>query len=78
MKKVLLFSVTMLVLITLASCGDDDSYDSYDDDYPTEEVDNDDYDPADYDAEGNYKPVDEMTNDEIEEELTGMFEDALE
>ena len=34
--------------------------------------------PADYDENGNYKPVDEMTQAEIQAELEGMLEDALE
>lgn len=34
--------------------------------------------PADYDENGNYKPVDEMTQSEIQAELEGMLEDALE
>lgn len=33
---------------------------------------------ADYDENGNYKPVDEMTQAEIQAELEGMLEDALE
>ncbi|MGG0275719.1 hypothetical protein [Bacillus rhizoplanae] len=39
------------------------------------------YDPkkdsANYDKNGNYKPVDEMTPDEVKKELEGMLEDSL-
>lgn len=75
MKKIVIVGVILFgMLMLLGSCGNDEEYDSYDD--IPEEVDND-HDPADYDADGNYKPVDEMTDDEMEEELTGMIDDAL-
>lgn len=75
MKRIALFCLVLLGMLTFASCGKEDEYDIYDDS-PGEELDGNN-DPADYDADGNYKPVDEMTDDEIEEELTGIMEDAL-
>ncbi len=35
------------------------------------------YDPADYDKDGNYKPVSSMTQEEIEDELIEMLEDRI-
>lgn len=42
-------------------------------DEPIEESNN----PADYDKYGNYKPVEKMSQEEMEAELEGMFNEAL-
>lgn len=42
-------------------------------DEPIEESNN----PADYDKYGNYKPVEKMSQEEMEAELEGMFDEAL-
>lgn len=62
-KHITLFASMLLVTVILTACSEDNSYESYD--------------PADYDKNGDYKPVETMTQDEMGAELEGMLEDAL-
>lgn len=62
-KSITLFASVMLVSLILIACSEDDSYKSDD--------------AADYNKSGEYKPVGTMTQDEIGEELEGMFEGVI-
>ncbi len=54
--------------------GGNDDYSSRYDDYDYDDYDYSDF-SADYDKDGNYKPVESMTSEEILEELKSYFDD---
>lgn len=55
----------------------DDDYDSYDTFDSENDSDTGSYDPADYNSDGEYKPVEGMTQEEIEAELESILEGSL-
>jgi hypothetical protein len=89
-KMIMKLFTAFLLLFLLSACSESPSYDdepTYSDDstYDSDSS----YDTNsnssgsssnsdDYNADGEYKPVESMTQEEIEQELTDMLEDAIE
>jgi hypothetical protein len=93
MKKLLLLALSLFVAMSLVACGEqeeefeglnwemedvefeesDISEDSDTYEYESEES----YDSADYNIDGEYQPVEDMTQEEIQAELEEMLEGSL-
>jgi major membrane immunogen (membrane-anchored lipoprotein) len=70
----LLLTFSLFLVLVLTACGNSDGDFNKDSPDPADrQTDN----PADYNSDGEYKPVDDMTQDEIQAELEGMLEDSL-
>lgn len=62
-KKLFMLGTGLLFSLMLVGCTEEDGFSE---------------DPADYDADGNYSPIDDMSDAEVEAELEEMLEDAIE